>query len=496
MVNRPPHRRQSGQAVLFILLGLVALVFFMIFIADLHRIIQRKDQAQNAGDAAALAAARWQGSTLNLVGEMNLMHILALAVPDDQAIGAITGMQARLCFTGPLAGLLAAQVAAKNNHIYVNEGMTSLLTEHVADIRNNYSVDFGNGMVFPEPWPGAWTEYADMITQIAEDGIAAGPDNMRTFDLDSDHILLDKAFYDAVNGYGWCWFFRHAYGLLRNYNSFHDWPPLPENESQNYANSEIFGLGLQPYTLPLKQIFTPDEAAALVNNYGFPNGQISPGALATNGVSDRIETWYYYRTDEWGAWSRIKSEGDDDFPITGPVRKQYDVAGADAVVRVGATVQRMSTNAGRTDSVVWSAAAKPFGYFDTDLGQESVTASSYLVLPAFRNVRLIPVDAATGSENSSADADWVRHIRGHLKNYLEHGTCVSGCKYCQTLAFWDKNPSITVAETTTDAQGNRKQTTVSKPFRQIGIDWLNEFSASCRQSSGGSGHGGGTRRGH
>ena len=154
MVNRPPHRRQSGQAVLFILLGLVALVFFMIFIADLHRIIQRKDQAQNAGDAAALAAARWQGSTLNLVGEMNLMHILALAVPDDQAIGAITGMQARLCFTGPLAGLLAAQVAAKNNHIYVNEGMTSLLTEHVADIRNNYSVDFGNGMVFPEPWPG------------------------------------------------------------------------------------------------------------------------------------------------------------------------------------------------------------------------------------------------------------------------------------------------------------------------------------------------------
>ena len=62
-------------------------------------------------------------------------------------------------------GLLAAQVAAKNNHIYVNDGMTSLLTDHVADIRNNYRVDFGNGMVFPEPWPGAWAEYADMISR-------------------------------------------------------------------------------------------------------------------------------------------------------------------------------------------------------------------------------------------------------------------------------------------------------------------------------------------
>ena len=107
--------KRSGQAILFLLMALTVLVFILLLNIDLHRIIQRKDQAQNAGDAAALAAARWQGTTLNLIGELNLMHALALAtpVPDEAAISAITNMQARLSFTGPLTGLYAAQLAAE-----------------------------------------------------------------------------------------------------------------------------------------------------------------------------------------------------------------------------------------------------------------------------------------------------------------------------------------------------------------------------------------------
>ena len=66
---------------------------------------------RDAGEAA-LAAARWQGATLNLVGELNLMHALALSAQDSAAVGAITNLQARLCFTGPLTALIAAQVAA------------------------------------------------------------------------------------------------------------------------------------------------------------------------------------------------------------------------------------------------------------------------------------------------------------------------------------------------------------------------------------------------
>ena len=48
--------KRSGQAILFLLMALTVLVFILLLNIDLHRIIQRKDQAQNAGDAAALAA--------------------------------------------------------------------------------------------------------------------------------------------------------------------------------------------------------------------------------------------------------------------------------------------------------------------------------------------------------------------------------------------------------------------------------------------------------
>ncbi|MBP5228273.1 MAG: hypothetical protein J6336_12900 [Kiritimatiellae bacterium] len=491
--------RRAGQAVVFILLTLVILIFFLLFIVDLHRIIQRKDQAQNAGDAAALAAARWQGATLNLIGELNLMHALALTAPDPAAVHAITSMQARLCFTGPLAGLLAAQVAAKNNRIYVNNSMTTLLEEHAATIRTEYAQLFeGGDMTFQEPWPGAWQEYADLINQIASDGIAAGPDNMRFYQFDSDHILLRKDFYQAVDGYGWCWFYWNAYGLLRTYSSYRDWPPLPEPTGEDYANSEIFGLSLVPFTTPIQRVFSAPQLADYAANAGFP--ELTAAALTASNAMDRLETWFFYNPSDWDEWSRMKPDGEDSFPVTGPVRHEYDVAGADAIVRVGATVDRMTPNiagGAHTDSVTWSSAAKPFGYLETDTGKEPATAAAFFVLPAFRHVRLIPVDAASGAQYASADADWVRHIRGHLHAYLETGRLQSEtCAYCRTLAFWDQNPVQQVAETVVGNDGTARREVINKPFRQIGIDWLEEFKENCRRYSSGGGRGGGTRRGH
>jgi hypothetical protein len=486
---------RDGQAVLFILLTLVILVFCLLFIVDLHRIIQRKDQAQNAGDAAALAASRWQGSTLNLIGELNLMHALALTVPNPAAVNAITNMQVRLCFTGPMAGLLAAQVAAKNNHIYVNDAMTQLLNDHAAEVRTGYTKEFEGGMTFQEPWPGAWTEYADMIGQVASDGIAAGPDNMQYYGLDSDHILLQKEFYEAVNGYSWCWFYFHAYGLLKSYSTYTDWPPLPELSATEYTDSEIFGLGLEPVVTPLRNVLTKEGLVQRASEAGHPE---LTADILTNAM-EFAETWFFYRPDRWGAWTSIDPNGDNAFPVAGPVREEYNVAGADVILRVGATVDRMTPDIGggnRTDSVAWSGAAKPFGYLDGENGREIATAASSFVLPAFRAVRLIPVDAASGSELSSADADWVRHIRGHLKTYLETGQLQSGtCSYCKTLEFWDRNPVQSVAETVTE-NGRVVRKSVSKPFRQIGIDWLAENHGLCRQNTGGGGRGGGTRRGH
>ncbi|MBP5319637.1 MAG: hypothetical protein J6334_01520 [Kiritimatiellae bacterium] len=493
------ERRRSGQAVIFILLTLVILIFFLLFIVDLHRIIQRKDQAQNAGDAAALAAARWQGATLNLIGELNLIHALALTAPDPAAVHAVTSMQARLCFTGPLAGLLAAQIAAKNNRIYVSDSMTSLLEEHAATVRNEYARRYEDGdMTFQEPWPGAWPEYADLLQQIADEGISAGPDNMRLFQFDDDHILLRKDFYQAVNGYSWCWFYWNAYGLLKSYSSYHDWPPLPEATAADYANSEIFSLSLYPITTPIRMVFTPSQLAERAADAGFP--ELTAGALTASNAMSRVETWYFYNPGEWDDWSRMKPDGEDQFPVTGPVRQEYDVAGADVIVRVGATVDRMTPNiagGAHTESVTWSSAAKPFGYLEGGMGKEPVTAASFFVLPAFRHVRLIPVDAASGSQYASADADWVHHIRGHLHAYLEIGRLHSEtCPYCRTLAFWDLNPEQQVAETVVGSDGTARKEVVRKPFRQIGIDWLEEFKENCRRTTTHGGRGGGTRRGH
>jgi hypothetical protein len=476
-----PGRPRSGQAVLFLLLVFTVLVFFLLFNVDLHRVIQRKTQAQNAGDAAALAATRWQAATLNLVGELNLMHVLALAavpVPDTAAVDAITNMQARLCFTGPLAGFYASQVAAKNNHIYVDPALTDFLRSHVSTIRTQYGnmIDEDGEKYYNEPWPGAWDEYADMLEAICADGIAVGPDNAQFFAIPSGaHILLSKEYYEAVLGRSWCWFYLYQRGLLESYSSFRDWPPLPDVNPNTYDNSEIFGVGLHPVTARMKHLFTASMLEADVSRAGLvPDAGVDYNS--TN-LMDSAETWYMYKRGMWDSWDLIKPDGEYPFPAAGEIRPEYDYAGADVVVRLSAVVDRMTPGTGTQQaSVNWTAAAKSFGYLEADAEKQKPDAAAAFVLPAFRNVRLIPADTASGSNNSSSDVEWMIHVTKHLKPYMEVGsTSPNSCGYCRALVMWEP-----------------------KPFRQEGIDWLKINSYKCKiPSGGGGGHrGGGSRRGH
>jgi len=468
--------RRSGQAVIFLLLAFTVLTFFLMFHADLHRIIRGKDQAQNAGDAAALATARWQGATLNLIGELNLLHVLALAAQDASAVDAITNMQARLSFTGPLAALYAAQVAAKNNHMYVDPALTAFYQGHAATIRSQYaSAMNANGeLYFSEPWPGAWHEYADILDVICADGLAAGPDNARFFtDPGGGHILFDKAFYEAVNGTSWCWFHLYHRGLLESYHSFHDWPPIPDMDASDYTNSEIFGLGVHPYVARMGTHFSGPELEKMMEGAGL-SGEVQ-GSLDTTNVMDSVETWYMYNRSDWADWEAIKLGGDFDFPAAGRVRDEYDYAGADAVLRVSATVDRIMPDAvTRAATVNWTAAAKPFGYLEDGTVRTRPDSAAAFVLPAFRNVRLIPADTASNADASSSDVEWVTHLKMHLKDYMDIGTTSHRCSYCNALEKWEV-----------------------EAFRQSGIDWLKENSYKCRLPSGGGPHrGGGSRRGH
>ena len=89
-------QNRSGQAVLFIVMAICILAFAMLWMADVHRIIFIKDRSQNAGDAAALAGARWQATAMNFVGELNLMHALASSMGDEVSVDVITNTQKRV----------------------------------------------------------------------------------------------------------------------------------------------------------------------------------------------------------------------------------------------------------------------------------------------------------------------------------------------------------------------------------------------------------------
>ncbi|MFN2351860.1 MAG: pilus assembly protein TadG-related protein [Kiritimatiellia bacterium] len=465
----PPRSGNSGQVMVFMVMTLVIIALMVLWNFDLHTILHLKSRSQNAGDAAALAAARWQGMTLNLVGDLNIMQALALTTGDTNAAAQISGMQARLRYMGPLAGLLAAQQAAKQNGVHVNPAFSDHLMRHAEEVSEYYAASFS------EPWEGCWDEYGAALKAIAREGLAAAPDNTRRYtDYSGYHTLLNQDFYDAVGGRNWCWFYRHDMALLRFYTAFTYWPDLPPTVKEPApADSEIFGLGLRSASTVI-----PGGAEMIERmNQLAPERGLAGGPIS-NAVAALTNTWQTYNSSIWTAWSAL---ADDRFPVW-PLRplSEYNYAGADAVTRVMVETTRLTPGAGGS-MVNWTAAAKPFGYLMADdLALRPDFAG--LVLPAFRHVRLVPADAASMPSGGAYDIDWQDHIYEHLESYMEQGVSGidHGCRYCRQLEVWE-----------------------DEGFRQQGLDWLEavdedgETLHPCNYPGGpGGGPGGGTRRGH
>lgn len=474
--RRPVHRRgprctdRDGQALIFLMLALVILAFVGLWLFDVHKLISVKAIARNGGDAAALAAARWQGQTLNLIGVLNGMQALALSEAlkreefDPSAAEAIADLQARLCFVGPMLALEAAQQAAKNNGIYAVPSFSHRLSEHAETVRNQYSFRFEDPPYENQPsTPTAWDDYADMLDAIAEGGVAAWPENAHWYlDYMGRHLLLNPSFYDAVSSGDWCWFFFNALGVLEDYRSYKDWPPLPLINETSPDNAEIFGLHLQRrQVLAWLPMLDNRRRSELLNRLG----DIA-GARVSSNIVQVSANWFCYRPTAWSSWSEILPEH---FPFAGRIRQQYDYAGADAAVRIEATTDRLTPGAG-AETLAWTAAAKPFGSFD-----DSTLPTSYgLVLPVFRSVRLVPVDASSAPAAGSRPG-WIEHLYEHLPFYAAFGPFAlsSGCWYCRSLIRWE-----------------------DPDFRKRGLTWLEEYSDFCLVHGSGPGSSGGTRRGH
>jgi hypothetical protein len=193
-----------------------------------------------------------------------------------------------------------------------------------------------------------------------------------------------------------------------------------------------------------------------------------------------LETWYVYDPGHWGAWTAISTTSTNPFPVTLPVRTQYDYAGADVAMLVYGIADRMTPGyAGTTttNNITWVGAAKAFGSMSDS---PPIPPMRYgLVLPAFTDVRLIPLDTCSGANADTFDTQWYQHISQHLPQYVTFGpgaVAGNGCWYCQQLIAWE-NPA----------------------FRQAGVTWLSTNSWRCTLGHGGGGSsysGGGSMHGH
>lgn len=457
--------KKHGQVILYLAFAILAVLFIALLHVDVWLAIAGKNKAQNGGDAAALAAAREQGKVLNAIGRYNLDHVRAGLNREYARIDTITNEQARLALLGPLDGLEAAQVAARANGLPEIEGMDDLLIQQAKAVRA-YFMGRVSPVVAELVDPRLIPQYCDRIEEIARAGIVAGPDNARFFAFGGNHLLYNKNFYSAVAGRDWCWFFFNQMALLEGYRSWHDWGPPSGAKLRPFRNSEIFDVGVTPVHTSLLEHLTPEDVQFLLKDNGYGNYAIEEIANCFT-LTNRSERWYFYEPSEWGEWTLI--DPDDHFPVYGHVKDVYNVFGASAVCRVEKPSKSVSVG-GSDHTFTWSAAAKPFGVVhDPQRREQPVTFYDFFVLPGFTDVRLIPVDAASGGALTTADYNWVVHIRDHVPGYLEMGlAALRNCWYCKVLRRWE-----------------------TAAYRQQGLLWLKFHSGSCKKPVGGHGGGGG-----
>lgn len=477
MTRRTNERKQSGQAMIFVVMVVVVLAFVVLWNFDVHKTLFVKVRTRDAGDAAALAAARWQGASLNIIGDLNIVQAAllseALAMGDTEfpEVEALHELRSRLNFVGPVIGMVAAQQAAKNNGIFVNSEYTDMLLAHARMVRNEYIVRFRPPWRSPDANRTAWDDYADMLMAVASNGVAVMPDNPSWFTdfADHNHFLLNPSFYDAVASRNWCWFYFNAMGLLEGYVDWRSWAPLPFLIQREPVNSELF-------SLRLRELTTASNVAVL--NSGHGRQRVGDWVSHVRDLSGRsvdpdvlfLEVdWHMYDTSAWTDWTAYIPQG---FPFETAVRAEYNVLGADAAVRLETEASRVTPGIGRS-TVRWTAAAKPFGLLP---GKERIDSLG-MVLPGFSDVRLVPVDTSTAPESGSREG-WGIHIYEHLPIYLDQGprSLNPRCFYCRQLLVWE-----------------------NIEFRQQGLQWLQLYSRTCHVTVGGPGPApatGGTRRGH
>lgn len=470
------HARK-GQVAIYLIMILVVVCLLALLNVDSFTAVRAKNRLQNAGDAAALAAARKQGSLINRIGRLNIDHLLAAIDNDTNECERIVLEQRRLALLGPVDALRLANDAAKRNGMEVRDEFSQILRDHIRDIRLVYAGgENQEGEPYPEPYPGAWTEYATAIQNVIAEGLATGPDNIEFYDAAAGHLLLNRQFYYAISGKDWCWFFFNCMEVLKNYNGYNDWGPLPSRRENSLDNSEIFSLHLNSHKGALTDVFATEEILQLAERYA-DRRLTEEDLLDSYVLTNRDQVWFHFDMTAWRTWFNGLSLADDEegyeFPIVGEIKPEYNVRGCAAICRCVKGVEAFAIDA--SADLTWAAAAKPFGTLETFDGEtDTVISLRRFVVPCLSDVRLVSLDSVGGEDLATADFGWVNHIRRHLPGYLLHGPGhAAGCFYCLQLQTWER-----------------------ATFRHEGVTWLKYNSGLCVRPTGGHGSHGGTSHGH
>lgn len=480
---------------------------------NLHRSIVMKMRVRDAGDASALAAARWQGISMNMVGDLNLIQAalvsdaLAQGLPtedddgnvyvsDEVALAEVIGVELeqlnqvrrRVAVNGPLIGFAAAQQMAFNNKIHANSSFQNSYDYLTYDSNTDTN--------------SIAAEYFDLLDSVTGNGVAA-----KTITTHDGHILYDAGFYNAIwdaKVYGnWCAFYLNSeYRFwLESYTSYSDWPELPD------IGFSILDLDVRQARGSLNAIFngqsnsvpTVSEFQGAIDEFA---GDIDAGAVANIYLN-----WVIFGSTWSASWQEFadynelpfRNEILPQYDYMGPesvfeVSIGYDVTGAGAEQLTGRNAEGVVTNffdfernkakAGderKRRKMRWVSAAKVFGYIDQGDGATPLSPSYFgLVLPAFSEARLIPVQRAVQVGGSN-----VYHDYEDLPDYVDYGISAidadgngfNPCNSCQALIWWEDDA-----------------------FRAEGQAWIADpdNTENCYQPPGGGGGGaaGGAPFGH
>ncbi len=513
--NKSSKDRKSGQAIIFLIMVLFIGTIVVIWNFDLHNIVSAKIRINNAGDAAALSAARWQGITLNMIGELNLVQAAYMCEEISQMdpTGSdftndletlildveenIVPLRRRLALCGPLMGMVAAQSSSllnltESDQEKIVETTASYMAERGEEFENSGSYYMG---VVEEPYDGAWAEYGGLLSSIAENDVVVDCLNADFFIFYSSmsHFLLREGFYDAVRGGRPCYFYSgSANALLTSYTDYSSWDSLPPLSDREAVNSEYFGTDVYEYEqqYSLQRVYNATNGHVNYYTNYYTESELTSADLDEDMLEylqetsptdslDDLEfsyywmkqlycTWHYFPRGIWFNTTSYESgkyfPDSEDFPFEDgwKFKDWYNYGGAEAVVQ--ASIETDVYTPGMQiveDDIIWNAAAKPFGYLEDPDGDADPVAPVYyaMVLPAFHDVRLIHTGLAQGGGSSAGSSEWLEHIYEHVPEYLEGGhTAIedNNCDYCEALIKWD----------TTD-------------FRDQVLEWLEENPDGC-----------------